>query len=503
MTSLDNNRALLDGSSIDGPVRGLDVAKQQRNLLLMQPLFELALRLRHADAGGGAWSGLDTHYLSLSLLLFIMDGGTLGKGRTFQEAITHTSEVVRRMKSELSDVQAQTIAREVLDTLHNNLGKKAAPFSYDYYDGAHGRTVTHTFFLLRYERSDEDDEYFFRVSDEGFLVYLGMLDFGAANMQALMEKMLLEFIRRGNVDQALDASQRALYEGRRYFEQIASQLLRARRLPDSVSWKEDVSPHLQAAREHLDTRVQEEHHLLQAATDSLNAARDATTREKFVRLHSTVNDGLVGNTRLLQLVGEAGERYRKAARALFRTRRRGGLPNLEDTVLPEMLQLDQLTLLGFSETLGHALFGLSQPRLFHYEQVFNALLSQQAPEDAPQEDDGEMLVLEDELPRFSAEDRDRAEAWLRVHFDAHRQTDIERILDLAEAEGLGPLVRQYMTFMMYRAFSRDESPFPVDASVQGRFENQLVEGSKLVFTQRMEQPTQHEGERQDDTTKQS
>jgi hypothetical protein len=60
-----------------------------------------------------------------------------------------------------------------------------------------------------------------------------------------------------------------------------------------------------------------------------------------------------------------------------------------------------------------------------------------------------------------------------------------------------------MTFMMYRAFSRDESPFPVDASVQGRFENQLVEGSKLVFTQRMEQPTQHEGERQDDTTKQS
>lgn len=473
-----------DSEARDGAASlGLDLSKQQRNLLLMQPLFQLALRLRHSDASGEVWEGLDTHYLSLSTLLHIMDGGALGKGRTFQEVLAHTGEMVRRMKPTLSESDAQTVAREVLDTLHN-ADNKTQKFSYEYYDGACGTPRTHSFLLLRYERSEEDDAYFFRVSDEGFLVYLGMLDFGAANMQALMEKMLLEFIRRGNVDQALDASQRALYEGKRYSEQISTQLLRAHRVPDAVRWKEDVSPHLQTAREHLDARVSEEHHLMQATMDSLNTARDAATREKFSRLHDTVNSGLVGNTKLLQLVGEAGERYRKSARTLFRTRRRGRLPNLEDVVLPEMLMLRQPALLELGDNCGHALFGLNHPRLFQYDQVFNALLTQQVSAQPDEVEQGELLELTEEQKRFSAEDRERAEAWLRSHFGGTRQTDIARILDLAETEGLGPLVREYMTFTMYRAFAREESPFPVDVHADGRFENTLVEGSRLVFTQR-------------------
>lgn len=473
-----------DGSpSFAGLPVALDLARQQRNLLLMRPLFELALKSRRSDGGETIWFGLDTNYLALALLVFIMDGGTLGKGRTLHEVITYVAEAAQRMKSSLQEEDARRVALEVLDTLHN-AENKTQQFTFEYFDAVNGEPRTHSFFLLRYERSEDNDEYYFKVSDEGFLVYLGMLDFGAADMQALMEKMLHEFIRRGNIDQALDASQRALYEGKRYFEQISNQLLRAHRIPDSVRWQEDLVPKLDQARHHIDGRLEEEHQLLQATTESLNNAGDVHTREKFVWLRETVEGGLMTNARLLQLVGEAGERYRNSARTLFRTRRRHRLPNIEETVLPGLLHLPAQSLAGVAEAQGHALFGLTQPKLYHLEQVFQSLLSPQPQGSSTEIESGELVPLEATVPHFLTEDIERAETFLRKHFARQKKTHVAEILACAELEGLGRTVQEYMTFMMYRAFSRDESPFPIDALPGGRFETDLVAGTNLIFTER-------------------
>lgn len=463
----------------------LDLTRQQRNLLLMRPLFELALKSRRADGNEALWSGLDTNYLALALLVFIMDGGALGKGRTFHEVISYVAETAQSMKPSLVEDQARLIAREILDAVHN-AENKTQQFSFDYFDAVIGETRSYSFFLLRYERSDEDDEYYFRVSDEGFLVYLGMLDFGAADMQALMEKMLHEFIRRGNIDQALEASQRALYEGRRYVEQISTQLLRAHRVPDAVRWQEDLAPSLDQARVHIDARMEEEHQLLQAVTDSLNNTADARTRDKFVRLRETVEGGLTTTGRLLQLVGEAGKRYRDAARSLFRTRRRHRLPNIEEVVLPELAELPTATLANFADGGGHVLFGASLPKLYQLEQVFSTLLTPQPQSMETQAVVGELVRLEDAVPRFSKAEMELAKTFLRNHFAERRETDIAKVLACAEEEGVGRTVQEYMTFMMYRAFSKDESPFPVDASTDGRFETDLVVGTKLVFIGRDE-----------------
>ncbi|WP_432260846.1 hypothetical protein [Cupriavidus sp. TMH.W2] len=488
MSAVDARKDLLEGGSggvspgFERPT-ALDLGRQQRNLLLMRPLFEFALKSRRADGNEALWAGLDTNYLVLALLVFVMDGGALGMGRTFAEIITYVAETAQRMKPSLVEEQARTIAREVLDTVHN-AENKTQQFSFDYFDAISGETRAHSFFLLRYERSDEDDEYYFRVSDEGFLVYLGMLDFGAADMQALMEKMLHEFIRRGNIDQAMEASQRALYEGRRYFEQISTQLLRAHRVPDVVRWQEDLAPSLDQARSHIDARMEEEHQLLQAVTDSLNNTSDARTRDKFVRLRETVEGGLTTTGRLLQLVGEAGKRYRDAARSLFRTRRRHRLPNVEEVVLPELSDLPTATLANFADVHGHALFGVGLPKLYHLEQMFATLLTPQSQSVEASAVVGDLVPLEGSAPRFSKAEVELAESFLRRHFGERSETDIAKILAHAEEEKLGRTVQEYMTFMMYRAFSRDESPFPVDASTDGRFETSLVAGTKLVFVGR-------------------
>ncbi|MGN5478198.1 hypothetical protein ACTMU2_18020 [Cupriavidus basilensis] len=127
------------------------------------------------------------------------------------------------------------------------------------------------------------------------------------------------------------------------------------------------------------------------------------------------------------------------------------------------------------------LFGASLPKLYHMEQVFSTLLTPQSQSMETSTVVGELVRLEEAVPRFSKAERELAESFLRKHFAERRETDIAKILACAEEEGLGRTVQEFMTFMMYRAFSKDESPFPVDASTDGRFETDLVVGTKLVF----------------------
>ena len=51
----------------------LDLSRQQRNLLLLRPLFQLELnKFRIGDGDQALFTGIDTHYLALSALDFMM-----------------------------------------------------------------------------------------------------------------------------------------------------------------------------------------------------------------------------------------------------------------------------------------------------------------------------------------------------------------------------------------------------------------------------------------------
>jgi hypothetical protein len=468
--------------SNDNAQLGLDLARQQRNLLLLRPLFELALKTRRGDASEPLFSGLDTNYLALALLDFIMEGGVLGLGRALHETLTHGADLVRRMKPALSEQDARRTAREVLDTLHNASGKYER-FEYEYFDAATGKPQRYAFALLRYERA-EDDQYYYRVSDEGFLVYLGMLDLGAANMQELMEKMLHELVRRGRVNEAVDVSRQAYLQAARYVDSIRARLDRAHRVPDSVTWKGDLENFLTEARDHLDKRQSEERQLLAVVTDKLREGEDPSTREKLVRLKDTVEAELHLGSRLLNLIGEAGQSYLRAQAALFRARVRQNLPDLEERLLPELLGLTVQQLHQIGEDQGHSLFGAAVPKLFSLGAVLDLLLEPQPDVVVPETPEAEIVRLEELPPHFTPEDSVAANQFLRDAFTREPTIDIEAILAQAKRAGLQRQVRELMTFRMYQAYSREESSFPVDARAEGRFANDLVEGVKLTFTRR-------------------
>ena len=461
---------------------GLDLERQQHNLLLLRPLFELALKTRRGDASEPLFSGVDTHYLALATLDFIMEGSVLGLGRALQEIVAHVAELTRRMKPTLGDLDARKVAREVLDTLHNAAGKYER-FEYEYFDPGSGQSKRYAFSLLRYERA-EDDQHYYRVSDEGFLVYLGMLDLGAANMQELMEKMLHELVRRGRVNEAVDVSRQAYLQAARYFETIRSRLDRAQRVPDSVTWTGDLEPFLAGAREHLDGRQTEERQMLSVVTDKLREGEDPKTRDKLVQLKETVEKELHLGSQLLGLLGDAGQRYLRAQAAKFRARTRQNLPDLEEKLLPDLLSLGVGELGGLSDQQGHSLFSAAIPKVFSLSGVMELLLEPQAEAVNLDEREAEMVRLEELPPHFTPEDDASANRFLHDVFAREPDIDIEQILALADHAGLRRQVQELMTFRMYQAFSREESQFNVDAHANGRFSTGMVEGTRLQFKTR-------------------
>ena len=461
---------------------GLDLARQQRNLLLFSPLYELALKIRRGDSNELLFAGLDTNYLALSLLDFIMEGGVLGPGRALQETLAHLANIVQRMKPALTEQDTRKVAREVLDALHNASGKFER-FEYEYFDSVTGKSQRHAFALLKYERAS-DNQYYYRVSDEGFLVYLGMLDLGAANMQEFMEKMLHELVRRGRVNEALDVSRQAYLQATRYVDSIRSRLSRAQRMPDSVTWKRDLETFLSNARDHLDQRQVDERQLLEVVTDKLRDGTDLNTRDNLVKLKDTLEAELNLSSRLLTLIGEAGQSYLKAQAALFRARTRQNLPDLEERLLPDFLNLTVQQLQKVGDTEGHALFSGVIPKLLNLGPLVELLLEPQPESGSQGPDNSEITLLKELPPHFSEEDNIAATQFLQNIFVQEPRIDIETILIKAEQAGLRHQVRELMTFRMFQTYSQAESNFNVDAHATGRFANDMVEGVNLTFTKR-------------------
>lgn len=85
------------------PTSGLlDLSRQQRNLLLLRPLFALELNKQRVGEDSALFQGVDTQYLVLSVLDRMMEGTTVSTGCTSEEVLTHLADVVAAMKPSLS-----------------------------------------------------------------------------------------------------------------------------------------------------------------------------------------------------------------------------------------------------------------------------------------------------------------------------------------------------------------------------------------------------------------
>lgn len=462
----------------------LDLSRQLRNLLLLRPLFQLELNKTRIGEDGasddGLFQGVDTFYLALSALDFMMEATTISMGAPQGGVLEHLANVACRMKPALSKAQSFRVAEVLLNMLDNKSGGYKE-FTFDHFDAAKGSSRTVRFRLVRYE-PDMEDVYRYRPTSEGYIAYLGMLDLAPEDSQELMEKMLDLLVQRGKFDTALDIAKRARTLSIEYRQRIRDRLHQAHRAPGSVNWTKDLGPYLQDARGHVAKRQHEDQRMEEAVKEALGEAVEPRNRASLAKLLRELQDASTLRGRLVGEITGAGDTFLASQRSLFRARRQTGLPDLEIQLFPRLLNLTAQCLADEADQLFSALYPAAWPKVYDLNTVI-ALLLESRPEDGPvSQDPGELVPLDVIPDEFPEELTRRASAWLAHKFAEGKTYRIDELLMLAEDEGLSRTLRRCLVLMLYRSFSEDETEFPhLTSKPAGRFDNDVVTGINLQF----------------------
>lgn len=462
----------------------LDLTKQQRNLLLLRPLFQLELNKNSigTETAGtmSLFKDLDTHYLVLTALDQMMEGTTIHMGCTPAELIDRLMAVAITMKPSLNTVQARRVAEVILDTLDNK-ANTYREFAFDFFDGTSRQMKTVRFRLVSYE-PDLEDVYRYRPTAEGYLVYLGMLDLEPEDAQELMEKMLDLLVQRGRFDTALEFARRAHTLSLEYRQFIRDRLMQAYRAPGSVNWTKEVAGKLKEARTHVRARQAEDQRMTEAVREALQAAEESKTRQDLTQLLKTLQSASLIRANLVSDITVAPDKFLLAQRALFRARRPSGLPDLEDRLLPDLLKLSRGVLVENADDVISGLYPAKWPKVYGLNNVFGLLLERRTEVTVP-DDEGEIEPFVPLPVQFAPELINQTQAWVVNKFTDTATYSVDELLGMAEAEGFDHTKLRCLVLMMFRCYSQAETLFPSRrAEADGRFERDVAQGSNLRFS---------------------
>ena len=462
----------------------LDLSRQQRNLLLLRPLFQLELnkfRIGAESNGDQAlFAGIDTHYLTLSALDFMMEGTTMNMGATQDEVLRHLSQVAQEMKP-FTPVQCRRVAEVILDTLDNK-ANAYREFSFDFFDAVQKAIKSVRFRLVTYE-PDLEDVYRYRPTAEGYLVYLGMLDLSPEDSQELMEKMLDLLVQRGRFEAALEIAKRARKLSIEHRQLIRDRLLQAYRAPGSVNWTREMAGKLDEARTHVRGQQGEDQRMEDAVREALLTADEPKTRQDLAQLLKTLQSAGVIRSKLVNDITVAPEELLESQRAVFRARRPSGLPDLETTLFPQILTLPTGALTEHADQCISSFYPPAWPKVYDLNTAFGLLLERRAEDIEPDMDDGEITPFVPPPDQYSKELIASVEAWLRKHFSTGRSFRVDELLAMAEEEGLDEPMRRCMILTLFRSFAQSETLFPdMRSDASGRFSLHIAEGTNLVFS---------------------
>lgn len=467
----------------------LDLSRQQRNLLLFRPLIQLEVfKNKFGDTAreeNNLFDGIDTHYLSLATLDFMMEGTTVALGFTQSEVLQHIAKIAGAMKPPLSDVQRQRVAEVVLDTLDNK-ARGYQEFSFEYFDAKYSEMRQAPKFRLVVFEPDLEDVYRYRPTPEGYLVYLGMLDLSVEDSQELMEKMLQLLVERGRFDAALEIARRARTLSIEYRQIIRDHLTSALRAPGSVNWTRDLSPRLAHAREHVGKRQEEDRRMEESVRESLSQANELKTRESLVALLEAIRDAGLNRTYLVSDVTLAPERFMHAQAAVFRARRPSNLPDLEARILPDLVRASSGLLAEEADSAIAALYPPSVKRIYELNSVFALLLERRVEDQPPDDIPGTVTRFEPPANQFSEALIRETREWLLQKFAAADSYHVDDLLRLADEEGLSEIHQRCLSMMLFRSFAESESPFPgLRVTADGYFRAKVAYGTNLKFDRRV------------------
>lgn len=461
----------------------LDLSPQQRNLLLMRPLFQLEFSKNKFEGDGERplFEGIDTHYLCLAALACMMEGTAIASGYTPGEVRQFLAEAVGNMRPALGPAQRVRVADIVLDAL-DNAAEKYQEHSCTYFHAPSGETRALRFRLAVCE-PDLEDIYRYRPTEQGYLLLMGMLDLEVEDYQILMERMLQLLIEQGRYNQAYDFACRARMLSIEHRQRLQEFMQQAWRAPNTVRWERDIGPRLADARVHIEERQKEDRRMEESVHAQLLQAEAPSTREQLARLGQVLRSAGIMRVQLLTDVSGAGDRFMSAQTMAFRSRKPSGLPDPEERLLPMALQCRAEHLVPHVEELLLSLYPPVAPKIMDLSDLFALLQERRAVDAAPEEgDDGEVIPFVPHPDPFPPEVTARVQTWLETRFAEGKRRKLDELLAEGETEGLGRLERQAVVYALYRSFPESESTFPgIRAAADGMFSSDVAQGDNLRF----------------------
>jgi hypothetical protein len=458
----------------------LDLSRQQRNLLLLRPLFALELNKQRIGEDSSLFQGIDTQYLVLTVLDRMMEGTTVSTGCTSDEVLTHLSDVAAVMKPSLGKAQQAKVAETVLAALDNK-ANQYKEFAFEHFDAARKSARMVRFRLVTYE-PDIEDVYRYKPTPEGYLVYLGMLDLAPEDAQELMEKMLDLLVQRGRFDAALEIAKRARTLSIEYRQLIRDKLYQAYRAPGTVNWTRDMGPGLDRARGHVRQRQVEDQRMEESVLEALRQAEEPRARANLVLLLTTLQSASMLRSQLVGDISSANDRFLESQRAVFRARRATGLPDLESRLLPQLIELPTPFLAKQAERALSALYPPALARVYDLNSLFSLLLEQRAEDGEAEEDDGEITPFSPPPLQFDEAVIRQVTDWLRGKFSLGQSWRLDELIYQADDAGFDWPMRRCLVLTLFRAYSHSETDFKnMRAEALDEFVSDVARGTNLRF----------------------
>lgn len=463
-----------------------DLSAQQRNLLLLSPLFELHQNKSHvanSDGAAGFMTNIDTHYLSLSLLDFLMEGVAIGSGQYPEEVLQHLMALAGVIAPSLNHGDLRKIAEYVLGQVANSR-ENYKDFEREYFDAKTKCTQAHRFKLITFE-PDLEENYLFKPTEEGYLVYLGMLDLSPEDAAELMEKMLQLLIKRNKFAQAVDIAKRARALSIEFRQIIRDTITRARRTPRAVNWKDDIQVRLEKARGHVTERRKEDGTMMLSVRNSLAGADEFEVRENIIKLLDILQSSSNLRSRLHTEIMQAPDQYLTAHSMVFRVRAPSSLPSLEELLFPHFMKLPVETLAACVDNMISSAYPPKFPHIFDLNNVFALLLDKRASPNFIEEDEGEVEPEQLTLEMFSFEEIEQAEQWIDEKLRQVNETTIEKLLTGAEEEGLDRPVVLCAALFLYIAINESSNYKNIEISInEHSYRTKYVRGTSLTLKRR-------------------
>lgn len=456
------------------------LARQQRNMVLAEPIARLSLDRRVIFKDDPTISDrLDVQYLALSAIDFVMERSAIESGASPNEIVDHVAAEAVRIKPVLSDAQCRRVGQTVLDHLANaREGHKA--FRVEYYDPDRGGFSVHDFRLLELGPGPDDSPRF-KLAPGAQTLSLAMLDIAPEFVQEAEAIMIGKAVERGRFEDARALAHRSRIRSIHYRQFIEDKLFHVRRAADRVTWSEAVLPQLDEARAHLAERRKHEATIIDSIREHLEHAH-GDTRSHLVDLLDTIDDCYSRHAALFQRIMSASEEFRQLQASAFQARRVRDLPDLEERILAPLLAAPIGTTAGMSDEIGVLFTAPSPPRLFDLALFFETVIQPRFQRDpAVPEDMNDLVTIERVPPEFDADELRQAQDWLVQTIAAYSRLDMATAIREAEDQELAEATLRCVLFLMLRSWCPADDPLGVIASIDGAISHVRAAGDNIVL----------------------